>query len=804
MDEFRDFSRYIKKIEHCAGHLKAGIAKIVPPEGWTPRPSRKDFSDVDDYEINQPARESIEAMEKPGAFFKRNITFKRKMPVKEFRNLANSAPYRNPQPNLRGEKLEQHYFSNILKGEPIYGADTEGSFYDESVYEWNMSRLGTILEDTGYQKIKGVNTVYLYFGMYKTTFPWHAEDMDLYSINYLHFGAPKYWFAISSEHADRFERFMSQMFSYESEYAPQCKAFLRHKTYIVTPELLRTAKIPYATMMQRPNEFMITFPRGYHMGFNLGYNLAESTNFATDRWIDYGKDAVLCECNKDTVKIDMSHFMSTYRANEFATWWTYWFGGGKSVWQPKKKKETPKKRKSGGGGVCLAIEPAKRARLGASTATDGDCSDGSSGSETDGSRFMRALPGYIIHDYQLRPDCDDLMRKFKKTTRLLRSDYKIDFFQEREYNQRKRMEWPHCAVCQFFQPDHMKAVIANVPEFSRRLTTTPCISKKDVKRVEEPDRLLTCSNCHVTVHSLCCSGDEQPENWRCVRCRGRSDVEIRTTSCQFCELRGGAMIPCQIGNDSTWAHVICAIFNRRTTFNRGYGPTSCYTKPATRQLSQTNRMPMLDEDYRGELGDLYENSRWECVVCRRVSEGLTPCALCIEEQSTCVLPTVAHVTCARQVGFLCEPRDFPHNAVIICHKHEQSHLVNKAVQALTTMRIGDDVFLESDSAAGFVKGQIVRVEKKETVVVDFMDSSVSRDNTTEDIQSCDCLHCENGEHQYGTRVKVLWDDKQLYDAFYRGKGVMTEYTVRLEDGREVKNPRNKLKTKRELNARLRK
>ncbi len=68
------------------------------------------------------------------------------------------------------------------------------SFQD--IQEWNIGRLNTLLDMVEQEcgiVIEGVNTPYLYFGMWKTTFAWHTEDMDLYSINYLHFGQSKSW-----------------------------------------------------------------------------------------------------------------------------------------------------------------------------------------------------------------------------------------------------------------------------------------------------------------------------------------------------------------------------------------------------------------------------------------------------------------------------------------------------------------------------------------------------------------------------------------------------------------------------------
>ncbi|XP_014441746.1 lysine-specific demethylase 4C isoform X2 [Tupaia chinensis] len=269
-----------------------------------------------------------------GLFTQYNIQ-KKAMTVKEFRQLANSGKYCTPR-YLDYEDLERKYWKNLTFVAPIYGADINGSIYDEGVDEWNIARLNTVLdvveEECGIS-IEGVNTPYLYFGMWKTTFAWHTEDMDLYSINYLHFGEPKSWYAIPPEHGKRLERLAQGFFPSSSQ---GCDAFLRHKMTLISPSVLKKYGIPFDKITQEAGEFMITFPYGYHAGFNHGFNCAESTNFATVRWIDYGKVAKLCTCRNDMVKISMDIFVRKFQPDRYQLW-----KQGKDIYTIDHTKPTP-------------------------------------------------------------------------------------------------------------------------------------------------------------------------------------------------------------------------------------------------------------------------------------------------------------------------------------------------------------------------------------------------------------------------------------------------------------------------------
>ena len=283
----------------------------------------------------------------------------------------------------RCAELEDKYWKSLTYAPPMYGADMPGSLFDASTANWNVAKLENLLDVLG-TKVPGVNTAYLYLGMWKATFAWHLEDVDLYSINYIHFGAPKQWYSISQEDARRFEAAMKSKFNpfsrpYKTDTdkkfsdvwpndAKNCDQFLRHKTYLISPSLLQQQyNITVNKLVHYEGEFVITFPYGYHSGYNIGYNCAESVNFATEAWLDYGRIARKCHCEADSVWVDVGEIERKLRGEPTPEYYEETDddddddlddeGGnlpspppsvaGKSKAPPRKRKRDPKEKDAG-------------------------------------------------------------------------------------------------------------------------------------------------------------------------------------------------------------------------------------------------------------------------------------------------------------------------------------------------------------------------------------------------------------------------------------------------------------------------
>lgn len=208
----------------------------------------------------------------------------------------------------RLEFLESYYWKTLNFTAPMYGADSLGSLFDDSVKEWNVSALPSVLNHLD-EKVPGVNEPYLYAGLWKASFAWHLEDQDLYSINYIHFGAPKQWYSIPQEDSEKFYNFMKEQFPEDSK---NCAEFLRHKMFLVSPKLLQSNGIRCNHIVHRQQEFIVTYPYGYHAGFNYGYNIAESVNFALASWLDIGSRAKRCLCIDDSVGINVEKLKLNY------------------------------------------------------------------------------------------------------------------------------------------------------------------------------------------------------------------------------------------------------------------------------------------------------------------------------------------------------------------------------------------------------------------------------------------------------------------------------------------------------------
>uniref|UniRef100_A0A8C4EW26 [histone H3]-trimethyl-L-lysine(9) demethylase n=1 Tax=Dicentrarchus labrax TaxID=13489 RepID=A0A8C4EW26_DICLA len=804
-EEFKDFSRYIAYVESQGAH-KAGLAKIVPPKEWKPRGS---YDDIDDLVIPAPIQQVVTGQS--GLFTQYNIQ-RKAMTVREFRRTANSEKFCGPHYD-DFEDLERKYWKNVTYNPPIYGADVNGTLYDPEVKEWNICHLDTILDTVERESgitIEGVNTPYLYFGMWKTTFAWHTEDMDLYSINYLHFGEPKSWYCVPPEHGKRLERLAKGFFPGSSQ---NCEAFLRHKMTLISPSILKKYGIPFDKITQEAGEFMVTFPYAYHAGFNHGFNCAESTNFATERWIEYGKRAVLCSCRKDMVKISMDVFVKKFQPDRYELWLA-----GRDVAPIDHSRPTPEAKEFLGESVNNINSSSTSME---SCGEDGERKSTTQRIETKRHRVCLEVPQEVVP----KDEDEEDMEQYGKRPRLnlipprtLSQDGKrnkevyvdveveqeekeewakpltqlwqcrpYNLQAEKEYNKSMGQRAPYCSICMLFHTYHQSEsssgnscmTLVNRPggrQWSKPLIPEMCFNTQTSKTNDSGEgllsnphlaedgtsRLVSCAQCCVRVHTSCygVSGDDaELDDWLCARC----EADAITEDCCLCSLRGGAL---QRANNDKWVHVLCAI-----------------TVLEARFVNITERCPV-------DLSAIpLPRFKLKCAHCRkRMKREVKGC--CVQcSHGRC--STAFHPTCAQAAGILMHPDDWPFIVFITCHRHRAPLIPERNKTSMRELAVGQRVICKHKNSR-YYHSEVVELTTATFYEVVFDDGSYSDNLFPEDIENRDCVRL--GPPAAGDAVQVRWTDGLIYGAKFVTSHSIPMYLVEFEDGSQISVKREDIYT----------
>uniref|UniRef100_A0A8C6SUU4 [histone H3]-trimethyl-L-lysine(9) demethylase n=1 Tax=Neogobius melanostomus TaxID=47308 RepID=A0A8C6SUU4_9GOBI len=748
-DEFKDFNRYVAYMESQGAH-KAGMAKVIPPKGWKPRQA---YDDIDDLVIPAPIQQVVTGQS--GLFTQYNIQ-KKPMTVHEFRKTSKMDKFCHPQ-HLDSDELERKFWKNLTFNPPIYGADVSGSLYEQGVAEWNIGSLNTVLdavENESAVKNKGINKPYLYFGMWKSAFAWHTEDMDLYSINYLHFGEPQSWYVVPPDQGKRLEELAKGFFPGSAQ---SCDAFLRHKMTLMSPSILKKYGIPFEKVIQQAGQFIVTFPFAYHAGFNHGFNCAETTNFATLRWIDYGKQASQCACRQDMVKIPMDTFVRKYQPERYKLW-----KAGKDTAPIDHSKATPEP-------AAPPKEKRKKRRFTESAVSSplvtpeneypmATCPEATKGAEEQpvltspqaNKVFQRTLsPADVLHvhsyakgDYGEEESAPAEERRsnkvpeetapvsegslegesWAKSLAQLWQSRSPNLKKEKEYNLHMGSKPPYCCICALFHtyqqvqlsqlagrvdspvilPGNGMRTKPLIPEACFSINTeedSECEQDLSTAYVEEDGSslLISCSQCSVRVHASCYGVDPTSVNsdWKCARCQANALTE----NCCLCSLRGGAL---QKANNNKWVHVLCAVAVLEARF-----------------VNITDRSPV-------DLSGIpLQRFKLKCYYCKKRMKKVSGC--CVQcSHGRC--PTAYHPTCAQAAGVLMQPDQWPFVVHVTCCRHKGPR--NKA--AMRELTVGQRVICKHKNGR-YYQCDVVQLSTETFYEVNFDDGSFSDNLFPEDI-----------------------------------------------------------------------
>ena len=152
---------------------------------------------------NQARRRSHDGVQEisgyDGLYHMRNLRISESMQLSEYLQAdAHEHAAADDEAVARWESSFWHRLNH--QPHAVYGAGVDGSLCDGSEGEWDLRQLQSLLNKaTTDEPMAGINRPMLYGGRERTLVPWHKEDMDLCSINFVHSGMPKVWYSLSSD-----------------------------------------------------------------------------------------------------------------------------------------------------------------------------------------------------------------------------------------------------------------------------------------------------------------------------------------------------------------------------------------------------------------------------------------------------------------------------------------------------------------------------------------------------------------------------------------------------------------------------
>lgn len=285
--EMKDFKNLIRMLEEKYKEL--GAVKIRIPKGHKFSPEKVDENTrLTEVITLKPNRIDAEI----GHVYEMTTSKKESMSYHKYRDsddLISKATI---------EEKENHIWEKLSKNENTqpYAVDVELSSFPNNtkiINFNNFTKTESLIHTKKSEYLIGVHKPYSCIGRFNTLFAYHVEDFYVCAINFLHLGNEKIWYIIPYTEIEKLEK-LAKIFGEKDNV--KCDLFLRHRSLMIPPSVLRKNNIRFSRVIQRKNEYVVVFPGAYHSGFNCGFNLSESINFSSDFSLNLFPNYKLCHC----------------------------------------------------------------------------------------------------------------------------------------------------------------------------------------------------------------------------------------------------------------------------------------------------------------------------------------------------------------------------------------------------------------------------------------------------------------------------------------------------------------------------